>query len=82
MQIRLVYHGDFQSYTGKNVEMLHVDDSATVASLISRLAARHPHSIPFLGSAQLSRGGQQVSPDAFLADGDIIDICLGDTALA
>jgi molybdopterin converting factor small subunit len=82
MQIRLVYHGDLQSYTGKNVEMLHLDDSATIASLISRLGASHPQALPFLAGMLMSRGGQAVTADAFLADGDIIDICLGDTAIA
>lgn len=82
MQIRLVYHGDFQAFTGMNVEMLHLDHAATVSSLISRLAARHPDSIPHLRSARMSRGGQIISPEAFLADGDIIDVTLGDTALA
>lgn len=82
MQIRLVYHGDLQSYTGKNVEMLHLDDSATVASLLSRLGASHPDALPFLSSLQLTRGGQSITPDAFLADNDIVDICLGDTAIA
>lgn len=82
MQIRLVYHGDLQSYTGKNVEMLFLDDSSTIASLISRLAASHPQALPYLGSLQLSRGGQLVTADAFLADGDIIDVCMGNTAVA
>lgn len=82
MQIRLVYHGDLQSYTGKNVEMLHLDDSATIASLLSRLGASHPEALPFLSNLQLTRGGQSVTADAFLADGDIIDVALGDTAVA
>lgn len=82
MQIRLVYHGDLQSFTGKNVEMLHLDDSATIASLLSRLGASHPEALPFLSSLQLTRGGQAVTADAFLADGDIIDVALGDTAVA
>lgn len=82
MQIRLVYHGDFQAYTGKQVEMLHLEDSATIASLTSRLAATHPDALPFLSTLQFSRGGQTVSTDAFLADGDIIDVCLSDRAIA
>jgi len=82
MQIRLVYHGDFQAFTGKNIEMLHLEDSATVASLLSRLAASHPEALPHLGNLQISRGGHAMTPDAFLADGDIVDLCLGDTALA
>lgn len=82
MQIRIVYHDDVQTMTGKSVEMLHLDDSATAASLLSRLGAAHPESMAHLSRFQLSRGGQTITPDAFLADGDIIDICLSDRSMA
>lgn len=82
MQIRLVYHGQFQSLTGKNVEMLYLDESATIASLQSRLAASHPLCLPHVTTLQFSRGGRAITPDAFLADGDIIDVMMADTALA
>ncbi len=82
MQIRLVYHDIVQSFTGKQVELLNLDESATVASLLSRLGAAHPESLGQLSSFQLCRGGQAITADAFLADGDIIDISLANTAIA
>jgi molybdopterin converting factor small subunit len=82
MQIRIVYHDTVQNFTGKQVEMLNLDESATAASLLSRLGATHPESLSQLSSFQLCRGGQAITADAFLADGDIIDISLSDTALA
>ncbi len=82
MQVRLVYHDAVQTVTGKQVEVLNLDESATVASLLSRLGATHPESLSRLSSFQLCRGGQAITPDAFLTDGDIIDVSLADTALA
>ncbi len=82
MQVRLVYHDNVQNYTKTNVEMIHLDDSATVASLLSRVGAAHPEAMGQLSKMQLSRGGQPINPDAFLQDGDIVDICLADTATA
>lgn len=82
MEIRVVYHDTVQSITGKQVEHLHLDESATGSSLLSRLGASHPQSMSYLSSFQMCRGGQAITEDAFLADGDIIDISLRDTALA
>lgn len=82
MQIRVVYHDTVQNVTGKQVEMLNLDESATVASLLSRLGATHPEALRQLSSFQLCRSGQAITPDAFLTDGDIIDISMSDTALA
>ncbi len=82
MQVRIVYHDKVQNITGKQVEMLNLDESATVASLLSRLGATHPESLGLLSSFQLCRGGQAITTDAFLSDGDIIDVSLSETALA
>ncbi len=83
MQVRLVYHGDFQALAGgKQVEMLHLEDSATIASLTSRLASTHPDAIPHIRSVQFLRGGRILYPDAQLMDGDIIDISMTSTAIA
>lgn len=82
MQVRLVYHDNVQNFTKTNVEMVHLDDSATAASLLSRVGASHPEAMSQLSKMQLSRGGQAITEDAFLSDGDIIDVCLSNNATA
>lgn len=82
MQVRVVYHDTVQKYTGTNVELLHLDDSATVGSLLSRLGASHPDAMGQLSSFQLTRGGQSITADAFLQDNDIIDVSLANKTVA
>lgn len=81
MQIRIVYHDDLQLRTGVNVEMIHLDDSATVTSLLSRIGASHPELMSQISSFQLSRSGQPITEDTFLNDGDIIDISVSNTRM-
>ena len=76
MEVRVVYHDSVKDLIGTNVEVLYLDDSATAASLLSRLSASHPGALSQVGSLQLARGGQTITQDAFLQDGDIIDVCI------
>lgn len=82
MQIRVVYHDSVKDLVGTNVEMFHLDESATAASLLSRVSAAHPETYSQLNSFQLGRGGQPINQDAFLADGDIIDISVDNSRTA
>lgn len=82
MQIRVVYHDSVKDAVGTNVEMFHLDESATVTSLLSRLGAAHPGALGALSSLKLGRGGQDINQDAFLNDGDIIDISSSDVRTA
>lgn len=74
MEIRVVYHDGIKDLVGTGVEMVHLDDSATAASLLSRIAATHPAAVSQFGRLKLGRNGQTINPDAFLNDGDIIDL--------
>jgi hypothetical protein len=82
MQIRVVYHDGVKDIVGTTVEMFHLDDSATAASLLSRLGASHPAIMSQLNSYKLGRGGEAISQDAFLNDGDIIDISVSEKRTA
>ena len=82
MQVRVVYHEGVKELTGTNVEMVHLDESATAASLLSRLGDSHPKALSQLTSFQLGRGGQAITQDAFLSDGDIIYISLSEQKTA
>lgn len=82
MQVRVVYHDSLKDLAGNSVEMFYLDDSATAASLLSRLGAAHPEIYSHLASIQLGRGGQSINQDAFLADGDIVDLSLSETRTA
>lgn len=82
MQIRVVYHGELKDLVGQPVQMFHLEDSSTGASLLSRLTMSHPEAISQLGRFQLSRDGNAITEDTFLSDDDIVVVSAGAAATA
>lgn len=75
MQVNVVYHEKLREDLGKSIETLNLDESATVSSLLSRLAGNYPN--VKLSAVKFSRGGTDLNADAFLSDGETIDITGG-----
>lgn len=70
MRVKVLYFGMLRDFAGRDEELLHLEEAATLGSLYSQLQKTYPKLSSFSNAIALSINSEYAQPDAALHDGD------------
>lgn len=73
-QVTVHYYHRLRDLTGKQQEVVRLDDGATVQDLLSRTISNYPNLLPLRPSLLVARNNEYAGPTEALAEGDTVDL--------
>jgi MoaD family protein len=74
LRVQVRYYASLRRATGREAEVMYMDDGAAVGDVVTKASASYPHIAEMNPSILTACNSKYASRDQELADGDIVDL--------